>query len=177
MSILRICCFTFCLLASVLFSQQATFGQIIDFTSTIDGPSADRGNGTGSLGLGSATATLDTSNNLFTYSGSFSGLTSAYSAGHFHGPALPDANGPIELGLVTTLDPGGTSGTFSGSATLDAIESGDLSSELWYINIHSTTFGGGEIRGQVNVAAVPEPSSTALIGLGFVLAATRRRRS
>jgi hypothetical protein len=28
----------------------------------------------------------------------------------------------------------------------------DLRNSLWYLNIHSSTFGGGEIRGQVEPA-------------------------
>lgn len=31
----------------------------------------------------------------------------------------------------------------------------DLLSGLWYINLHTTTFGGGEIRGQISSAVLP----------------------
>jgi hypothetical protein len=40
-----------------------------------------------------------------------------------------------------------------------------LNSGLWYFNIHTSTFGGGEIRGQI--LPVPEPSAWALMGLGL----------
>jgi len=43
-----------------------------------------------------------------------------------------------------------------------------------YINIHTTQFPGGEIRG--NIAALPEPASLTLVGIGLVAAARRRLR-
>jgi hypothetical protein len=51
---------------------------------------------------------------------------------------------------------------------LDDLFAGNL-----YINIHTTEFPGGEIRGQI----IPEPSTLLLLGSAFaVLALTRRRR-
>jgi hypothetical protein len=52
----------------------------------------------------------------------------------------------------------------------------DLNNGLWYFNIHSSSFGGGEIRGQI--LPVPEPSTLALIGLGLggLLVQRSRRR-
>jgi len=37
-----------------------------------------------------------------------------------------------------------------------------------YFNIHTDVFPGGEIRGNLQVAAVPEPSTWAMMILGFV---------
>lgn len=52
---------------------------------------------------------------------------------------------------------------------LTALLSGGL-----YLNVHTTAFPGGEIRGQI----VPEPSAVVLAGLALVgLMAARRRRS
>jgi hypothetical protein len=44
-----------------------------------------------------------------------------------------------------------------------------------YINFHTTQFGGGEIRGDI-IAAVPEPTTMALLGLGTLALAAFRRR-
>jgi len=52
----------------------------------------------------------------------------------------------------------------------------DLLAGEFYLNIHSQTFGGGELRGTLAPAAVPEPSSVALLGLAFGSAIMRRRR-
>jgi hypothetical protein len=84
------------------------------------------------------------------------------------------------LGLITL---GGMSGTMSGTFSLAPIgtytvaqQLADLNNSLWYFNIHSTAFGGGEIRGQIT--PVPEPSTLGMVGLGlggFVLWMRRRR--
>jgi hypothetical protein len=67
-----------------------------------------------------------------------------------------------------------TDPTQNGIAYPLANQIADLENGLWYINIHSTTFGGGEIRGQI--LPVPEPSTLALLGLGVGALVCRLRR-
>ena len=129
--------------------------------------------GTGSAGVGSASLTFDTNTSLLSWSGSFSGLGSAFLVSHFHGPALPSQNAGVQVGFAVVLDPGNLSGTFNGSANLTAGQAADLLNDLWYINIHSTGFPGGEIRGQV---LVPEPTIAALLALGTTLLLVAHRR-
>jgi hypothetical protein len=72
-------------------------------------------------------------------------------------------------GFVTTFGGGTVPGAFA--AVIAGLDAG-----RGYFNVHSTAFGGGEIRGFL--VRVPEPGALALIGLGLVLVAfaTRRRR-
>jgi len=125
------------------------------------------GNPTGS---GTFTATLDTTTNVFTWAGQFSGLTSNINNGHIHGPFLPTATGSagVLLNFNPTATPGATftglntatAGAVSGSVVLNAALSltstinGDslkklLLANATYVNIHTTSNGGGEIRGQL----------------------------
>ena len=144
---------------------------IINLSSSID--EAQVVGGTGSAGIGSATLTFDTMANLLSWSGSFSGLGSAYLSSHFHGPAAPGLNANIRVVITVVLDPGNLSGTFNGSATLSAGQATDLLNDLWYINIHSAVLTGGEIRGQV---LVPEPTTASLLALGTTLLLLAHRR-
>lgn len=130
------------------------------------------GNPTGS---GTFTATLDTSTKVLTYTATFTGLTSAVTLGHIHGPFPSGAantagpllnfdptitNSPLAAGAV--FNKGGTSGVATGSTTLVASTNitttvnGDslrklILAGLTYVNIHTQTNGGGEIRGQLTV--------------------------
>ena len=81
--------------------------------------------------------------------------------------------------LSSQIADGATSGTVN--ATIDFSDSLDLVDDLlageFYLNIHSQTFTGGELRGTLApTTAVPEPSSVALLGLVFGSALARRRR-
>ena len=55
-----------------------------------------------------------------------------------------------------------------GSTTISGTQSADLLAGLWHINIHTTTFSGGEIRGQVQLSAVPIPAAAWLFSSGLL---------
>lgn len=159
------------LLASLalLTSAQAQFQA--NCTPEQDGGGNRRGTGTFTLTLVGTTMTIN---------GAFSGLSSNSTAAHIHGPAGPL---PATASVIYDFTPGGlnlatlgsTSGTIigtfelvpkgTGGAYTVAQQIADLNAGLWYVNVHSAAFGGGEIRGQI--VAVPEPSTWALAGLGL----------
>ena len=161
----------FSLFLALWLAPTSAAATIINLSSSID--EAQVVGGTGSAGVGSATLTFDTTTNLLSWSGSFSGLTYPFLVSHFHGAAAPGANAGVQVGFAVVLDPGNLSGTFNGSANLTAGQATDLLNDLWYINIHSLTFTGGEIRGQV---LVPEPTTAALLALGTTLLLLAHRR-
>lgn len=125
-----------------------------------------------SPGTGYGTMTYDTVSLLLSWSIDYSGLTAPAVAAHFH-KAPPGVPGPVQVPIGGVA---GTSGTAIGSATLTAPQAADLLAHNWYVNIHTSTFPGGEIRGQV----VPEPSTLVLAGLAAAslsFVAWRRRRA
>lgn len=104
-----------------------------------------------STATGEATATLD--GNQLTVEGSFDGLSSELVTGvsaHIH-ENVPGENGPIVFDLVVDADDDNRSGTFSLTTTLGDNQVQDLITEQYYINIHTTAFPNGEIRGQLMV--------------------------
>ncbi len=92
---------------------------------------------------------------------------------HIHNAAA-GSNGPIvvDLGLEGSfVDEGDGVLTFTAfDVSINGFEDALFSAEL-YLNIHTSNFPAGEIRGQI----VPAPGAAALVGLAG-LAATRRRR-
>jgi hypothetical protein len=79
---------------------------------------------------------------------------------HFHGPALPNQNAGVQAGTGVAGPP------VVGNTVLAAGQVNDLLAGLWYLNLHTTTFGGREIRGQV--AIIPEPSTGVLFVSGIL---------
>lgn len=124
--------------------------------------------GSGGSGTGSATITYDDATNLLSWSLSHSGLSSTVTAAHFHGPATTSQNAGVQISI-------GTANPAIGSATLTETQESQLLSELWYINVHSTNFPGGEIRGQVLL--VPEAASSLLLALAAIGLVRGRRWS
>jgi hypothetical protein len=80
-------------------------------------------------------------NKSLAYTINYNGLVPT--AMHFHKGAI-GVNGGVEIGITAPY----TSG-MKGTVTLTAAQEADLFANLWYINLHTATFAGGEIRGQL----------------------------
>jgi hypothetical protein len=96
-----------------------------------------------SKGTGSVTATFDSDSNKLSWKGTVSGLIGTVTAAHFHA-AEAGRNGAVAVPII-----GADKGSFEGSATLTDTQAEDLMAGRWYVNIHTTTYKAGEIRGQV----------------------------
>jgi len=117
-----------------------------------------------SSATGLITGTYDDVSNFMDITWSFQGLVAQQTNAHIHKGARGVAGGvvfPLQLG---------SPGAFQ--VTLTSAQETDLFNELYYINIHSQAFPGGEIRGQMK--PVPEPAT--IVALGLALVALKRRR-
>ena len=143
------------------------WGQLYIVTSTLD--AIQEVPARPSMGTGSGWGTLDTSTNWFDFNVTFSGLTSPQTAAHFHAPGPPGVNAPVEIPL-----PLGSPVHFAGMLT--DLEEAQLLEGLFYVNVHTTLFPGGEIRGQLLATAVPEPSSYGIFGGAVLIGLMAYRR-
>ncbi|MCA8954264.1 MAG: CHRD domain-containing protein [Planctomycetes bacterium] len=99
---------------------------------------------------GTASASLQIDRNgVANLTVSFANLSSAPVSGHVHFAPI-GSNGPIVV--LLTLSGGKYVATFTPTAgQLAQLQAGD-----WYVNLHTATFPGGEIRGQLEPAVLPD---------------------
>lgn len=129
-------------------------GQLAVQTSQTYAGAMDPGQETGavmgdvSLAMGESAFTYEPVSNTLSWVATYSGLTGPLTGAHIHSPAGPGANAGVTVdllangtdsngelrGSVTAPDPGVLQALFSGRA---------------YINLHTATNSGGEIRGQL----------------------------
>lgn len=117
----------------------------------------------GGTGTGTGTISYDSDTRLLSWDVSWSGLSGDLVAAHFHGPATTSQEALVQLNMFACCGGTGSMDT----ATLSPEQASQLLLELWYVNVHTTTFQQGEIRGQVlRVTGVP-----ALSGWGIAVVA------
>jgi hypothetical protein len=191
--------FSFASTVVMMSLANATAAPII-YVANLDGPSESPANA--SPGTGFATVTLDLAMHTLEVDVTFSGLTTGTTAAHIHAPTLspfagtagvatqtPFFNGfPIGVTSGTydhifdTLDTATYNSTFvtnngGTAAGAETALASALADGKAYLNIHTTMFSGGEIRGFL---AIPEPATIGLIAIGgmaVVVAMRKSRRS
>jgi len=137
------------------------------FTANLNGAQETPPNN--STATGSATLLLSPDEQTALVTLNFSGLSSAETAAHIHGPAAPGNTAPPLFSL-----PNGAFTDFL--VTLSATDVQNLKNGQFYINVHSSNLLNGEIRGQFQgggnassfqfnsaTSYVPESAGSALI--------------
>jgi hypothetical protein len=169
---------------------------LLVYNASLSGPNE----GNVSPGLGFATITFDDAAHTMLINASFSGLTGLTTASHIHcctaAPGTGTAGVATQVPTFTGFPLNVTSGAYSNTfdltqasswnpafvtanggtpASAEAALLGGAAAGTAYLNIHTTLFPGGEIRGFLT--AVPEPATWALMILGVALVGgTLRRR-
>lgn len=113
----------------------------VELTGAQSAPAVD------TTGAGTAQLTYDPASRVVTWNITYSGLSSAATMAHFHGPAKAGQNAPPVIWLSKQGSP--PSNPMTGSATLTPEQAKQFSDGEWYINVHSEAHPAGEIRGQV----------------------------
>ena len=100
---------------------------------------------TESPGVGLAEFVLDRPTQKLEWTITFRNLTSNAVAAHIHGPQTPGGN----AGVLFNLAPNGTTSPLVGSVVLNDGELEYLLTGRLYVNIHTTQYPAGELRGQI----------------------------
>jgi hypothetical protein len=161
-------------IAGLLFSAPAHATTLL--TASLNGanerptPVTTPAAGTGSVVLNDAETNIDV---LL----SWASLSSTAFLAHIHGPAGVNATATPIIDLTSSIPaaPNNTASLNGGSPLSFAVTAqqvADLKNGLWYFNVHSAEFPGGEIRGQI----VPEPGTTLLVTAGLAGLAWMGRR-
>ncbi len=173
----------------------ASQAALIQYSANLDGLSEAPPNA--SPGTGVTFVDYDTVAHTLRVQATFSGLTGTTSASHIHGPTAVALTGTasvatttptfagfplgvtagaydntLDLTLASSYNPSFVAANGGTTAGAEAALVAAIAAGKAYLNIHSNTFPGGEIRGFLQ--PVPEPATIALLGCATLL--LRRRR-
>jgi hypothetical protein len=176
------------LMTGSLISAQAT---IFNYDVIFSGPDESPPNASPGTGVG--TVSYNDVTHLLSLDCTFSGLLGTTTASHIHAAtAVPGAgtagvatttpsfagfplgvtagafSNTLDLTLASSYNPSYVTANGGTTATAEAALTASFAAGTAYWNIHTTVIPGGEIRGFLLPAPVPEPSTMALVGLGVM---------
>jgi hypothetical protein len=190
------------LLVTILLGfASAAHATVTNYTTTLSGAKEVPPNA--SPGTGTATVLINDVYNEMRLHVDFSGLVAPTTASHIHCCTADPLTGTAAVATTVPSFPmfplGVTAGTYN--MTLDLLSAGSynpafvsahggtlalaeadllagLAAGTAYLNIHSSTYPAGEIRGFLVAAPIPEPGNLAMWVMGLAgLAGVRRWRS
>jgi hypothetical protein len=184
-----------CAAAALALSTGAR-ASIIHYQANLDGPSESPPNT--SLGTGFTTVDYDNVAHTLHVHVTFSGLTGTTTASHIHSATVVPGVGTagvatttptfagfplgvtagtydntLDLTLASSYNPAFVTANGGTTASAEAALTGGIASGSAYLNIHSSFVGSGEIRGFLQ--PVPAPGAAAILGIGGLFVARRRR--
>jgi Cu/Zn superoxide dismutase len=187
------------LLVTILLGfASAAQAAVTNYTTTLSGAKESPPNS--SPGTGTATVVIDDMANTMALHVDFSGLTAATMAAHIHccTAAPQSGNAPVATALPSfPMFPSGvTYGTYDKTfdlmaagtynpafvtahggtpATAEADLLAALAAGSAYLNIHTSGFSAGEVRGFLLAAPIPEPGHLAMLVMGLAAIGSLRR--
>jgi len=104
-----------------------------------------------STAMGKLNVSFDTCNNLLRFTITWMELSGNPVGAHIHGTASMGVNASVKYDFSAAI-PKVTSGTFTDTVLVDnvALIKASLLQDMYYVNIHTATYPGGEIRGQID---------------------------
>ena len=156
---------------------------LLTFQAELLGSNESNPNNSAAVGFGQVI--FDDVTNVALIDEFWNNLTGVAIATHIHGPALPGINGPVIIPIPLGIHSNASDEIQQLTIVLTDIQASWLLDGLLYMNIHTTVFPGGEIRGQLlrvpdTGLGVPDagPGALGLLAMsGMVWLGARRKRN